>query len=487
MFVGDQSSLFIDFEGDIPKQILSFSSVNDTNISDLSDVITNNPAVPVFILLDTGDQVFKLDSAPSLNPILFKKILNRRFKKNFKETDLKRTYIVDKNKSEKVTSFVMIDIAMDPPLSDWIDFITNIGGHLIGVYSFPYEVQGIYQAIEKYLAKNQKYIKKSKWKMLVIHNKTGGFRQIVIKDNRLVFTRLIHSNQGGEYDAEKITILQNQIIGTIEYLRRLNFKEKQGINIYFILDEKLRQFFDNNNMRNYHSHFVAVNELATAFHWGDSNHANLSEAVLSAYFFKKGKYLAFLTDKMKERYVLYNLNISLSFVTLFVFFGVALYGLIGLHSESEYTKKMNILGFKAKKEVSQFDDLRNKKFGVHGNADRVIDVVTLHRVLISEKRDPNDRIVEFIKIKPRNVNVKSIYWSEKENIETLEISAVLDSNNLSYEALFQNYDSFIRQVKKQFAQYDVVHSDLPETISFDKDVESVDLEITITGPKKAEK
>lgn len=56
--------------------------------------------------------------------------------------------------------------------------------------------------------------------------------------------------------------------------------------------------------------------------------------------------------------------------------------------------------------------------------------------------------------------------------------------NIGYEGLFQRYDNIIRLIKTRFVDYDVKHSELPSIIDFNKQIEPVDLNINIIGPKK---
>ena len=59
----------------------------------------------------------------------------------------------------------------------------------------------------------------------------------------------------------------------------------------------------------------------------------------------------------------------------------------------------------------------------------------------------------------------------------------MQEKELSFEQLFSQYDAFLRKVKVTFSDYDITHSELPDTISFQSDLEKLPIDIQIMGPK----
>ena len=59
-----------------------------------------------------------------------------------------------------------------------------------------------------------------RWKFLVTHNKVGGFRQVILRDGRAIFTRL--TQPVGEVTPAVVAgNIEQEITSTIEYMNRL--------------------------------------------------------------------------------------------------------------------------------------------------------------------------------------------------------------------------------------------------------------------------
>ena len=121
------------------------------------------------------------------------------------------------------------------------------------------------------------------------------------------------------------------------------------------------------------------------------------------------------------------------------------------------------------------ESIRQEKFGFDIDEDKVIDVAKLHNKLSEEVIDPLVNVIKLSRIIPSNIKVKGYTYDNSVDHKTIsvKIDAEFDTRDLSYEDLFTKYDIFIRDLKTEFNDYNITHSELPETINFDVNLKSI--------------
>jgi hypothetical protein len=81
------------------------------------------------------------------------------------------------------------------------------------------------------------------WQLMVSHNKVSGFRQIVACDGKLVFTRVSQAIDDG-VPAVIAGNIEQEVLNTLEYLRRLNLQENSLIDLTVIVAQDVKDILD---------------------------------------------------------------------------------------------------------------------------------------------------------------------------------------------------------------------------------------------------
>lgn len=489
LLIGDEGARLTLYDKNIVKKSLDVSSFADEKIKEFSKLLALNSSVPVYLLVDTSEQSFKLFNFPSTNRMVLKKLLLKRISRDYKKQDLHNYYDFKfkGDKEKNVSNFVVANIANISPLKEWLEYANNISNPVEAIYSLPVELSSLVDEIHNGLKSEGASLVNSRWKILVMHGAKGGIRVIVNEDSRLIFSRLINFNFN-DYEDSEIETLKNQILGTIEYLRRIGFKDKHGLNVFLLLNDDVIQKFKVNTIKGYNFfNFprAALKKIPHLIGGKETDFPDFNE-FLSRYFLKKGRYFGFLTQNLEKISAISNLNIALNIVATvsFVFLGLIISYNINLISFTN--KSLKSLDDQNAQLNKSLENIRAEKFGFDIDENKVIDVAKLHSMLEQDKaNDPLLLITKFSSIKPKIIVIKSYEWKALPNKQiSIKIDAFFISADLSYEDLFSKYDIFIRDVKTEFNNYEIQHSELPDTINFGSKLDDVPITINIAGPIK---
>ncbi len=487
LLVGDEGAQLTLFERNIVKKSFSVSSLEDKNIREFSKLLALNSSVPVYILVDTSEQSFKLCNFPSTNRMILKKLLIKRISRDYKKQDLHNYYDFNfkDSKEKNVSHFVVANIANISPLKEWLEYSNNITNPIDAIYSLPIELSGLLDEMHNELKAQGTSLKKSRWKILVMQATNGGIRVIVNEDSRLIFSRLINFN-AKNYEDSEVETLKNQVLGTIEYLRRIGFKDKHGMNVFMLLSDDLSNKFNTSLIKGYNFYnfpHASLNKITNL----KANHTNDLIAIdefSSRYFIQKGRYFGFLTQNLEKISSMNNLSIILNFISVVSFVLLCSIVAYNINLISATKKSISYLEDNNAKLNQILENTRAEKFGFDIDEDKVIDVARLHSILEQDQsNDPLLIITKLAVIKPKIVLIKSYDWRLiKNNQISIKIDAIFISEGLSYEDLFSKYDIFIRDIKTELNNYEIQHSELPDTINFSSKLDDIPITINITGP-----
>lgn len=502
---------------------------------EIEKFIVKYPRHPVYLLIDTGEQSVSYNSIVYVRNAIFKKLVQKKIRKEYKTEDFKNYYtVVDKSDKKKKKdknvrrnlNYVIADISNNPPLSDWIKYLKKKQVVIGGVYSIPIEVENIAKELDlifypkKKKKLNLKLKKKSdkvkteevaadpkenevpqperaipevnnrlqpKWKLIVLQNFNSGIRIVALKDNIVVFTRLLHFLSGVEEAIpEKIAQIKTQISGTIEYLKRLDFRDQDGIDICFfvtdLLEKQLRQQIGESKSVKY----IDLKEVNKTFFKKEAKFdaSKGADSFVATFFANKGRYFFFLDPQMKKVVQLLIANLLVTGLLVFVVIGVLATVGVRFVKLSSLSGSIDTYQEKAKVYGKKLEKIRKETFGTDIDENMVIEVNSLHKKLLLNSSSPVEFVSKFSVIRPSTINVKEIEWEEKSQGKySIKILASFETGNLTVEELFVQYDSFIRNIKTEFNNYRISHSELPSSINFGgAGKNSLPIEIELEGP-----
>jgi hypothetical protein len=482
VFIGDNGVSATLFEKNIPKEYIEINDIKENKITEFANFIRRYYKVPIYILTDVSEQSLKNIKIPSSNPLIIKKLLNRRIARDFNKNDLNNYYqLKEKNGEKNSTNFVVSNLSSVPPLSQWIEYLKNLSNPIDAIYSLPIEISNLDLNIQKILKKSGRLIIDATWSMIVLQSKLGGFRIVVLRNSHLIFTRLL-SYENIMANANEVEALKNQILGTVEYLRRIGYRDKQGINIYTIFTENLQKILPASAITGYNAIYIKPDELSKLIYEDvvPQSRSNTIEQDISAYFIKKGKYIPFYTKTLMKISSLNNINMGLNIFILFSLFFFIIFQLFNVNKINTAKNNIDKYQFKITSLSSTLENIRQEKFGFDIDEDRVIEVSRIHQKLQSLTNDPLELTIKLSQILPHHVKVKNFqYRLDKESKIILKVNGIFLVEDLSYEELFSKYDTFIRDIKTEFNGYSIQHSDLPDTINFNQKLDDMPINFEI--------
>lgn len=270
LLLGDEGTILVYMHGARVMRRLFAPSPQPQHTEAILKLLSANPRVPVSILVDNLDQQYVRQSFPPVSALSLRGLVSRRLERDFQPEDLKGSLPLSRDKTgRREWHFLLIALAKTATTSEWLDLIVELPNELKGIYLAPVEAGSYLGLITDRFANEPP----KPWQLLLTHNKVSGFRQVVYNEGKLTFTRVSQSVD----DAIPAVIagnIEQEIISTIEYLRRLGFQDEQGLNIVVIASQDVISVLDLKRFRMGEYLALTPIEIADAF--------ALEQAALSA-------------------------------------------------------------------------------------------------------------------------------------------------------------------------------------------------------------
>jgi len=270
LIIGDEGAILIFMQGNKVVRRLFAPSAQASHSEAMIDIMRQNPGVSLSILADVIDQQYVPQTFPPVSQLSVGGLVKRRLDRDFQAEDLKGSILLGRDKEgRKEWKYLLIALAKTPLISEWIDLLVELPNELKGIYLVPVEASN-YVGM---LAKMRGEVNARPWQLLISHNKVSCFRQVVMQNGKLIFTRVSQAID----DAIPAVIAGNveqEIINTIEYLKRLGFTENSDLDATIIISQDVIETLDLNRFG--FGHAEALTPIAVAERLG------LEQAALSA-------------------------------------------------------------------------------------------------------------------------------------------------------------------------------------------------------------
>lgn len=472
--LGDEGGILIFMRGRTVIKRLFAADTDPDNIQPFREVLAASPKAPVYALVDMMDQSYMKQTLPPVTKFSVNKLIKRRLERDFGPEDITGAFPIGRESTgRKDWNFMLVSLAGTPQLMQWVDFILSFPNPFEGLYLAPIEASAmILDLTKRHFGKDAR-----PWQLMVCHHKVGGFRQVILKDGRLAFTRLAQaaSNSSAEVIAGSI---EQEVSNTIEYLKRLSYSEDQGIEVFMVLSAEIKRHIDHNKIKSTNTVILTPFEAAellglTGAALPEDHYADI---VVSAYFGQLRKKILPLHNRISGQLAQFRQKGKFALMgaaaCAVLFGGYTLYGLTSLVPQMEEldTIQSEIRG------IQMATEEENQKIATLGtNLDRLEDIIGLHK---SFPTSESEQVITFVKAfrqaAQEDVFVRRFDFSNKRKIED-----VLNNipGNLSFQLEVQFTDStgsvnrfarkaknFFERMKAAFPQYQFSNSKLPGII-----------------------
>ncbi|MDX2094861.1 MAG: hypothetical protein SFW64_02870 [Alphaproteobacteria bacterium] len=240
LLIGDEGAILVFMQGSKVVRRLFAPSAQPAHSEAMVEIMRANPSVPLTLLVDVIDQQYVLQTFPPVSALSVGGLVKRRLDRDFQPDDLTGALRLGRDKTgRKEWKYLLVGLAKTPLIAEWLDVVLDLPNEMKGIYLVPIEAVH-YVAM---LGRKLSHDKARPWQLLISHNKVSGFRQVVMHDGKLIFTRVSQAMD----DAIPAVIAGNveqEIINTIEYLKRLEFHDNAELDATIIISQDVIDSLD---------------------------------------------------------------------------------------------------------------------------------------------------------------------------------------------------------------------------------------------------
>ncbi|HAU29211.1 MAG TPA: hypothetical protein DCW68_03765 [Rhodospirillaceae bacterium] len=253
--IGDEGLLLLLMTGKTVARRLFVRMSAPESDTEVLNMLAEDPHCPVFVLVDVLEQQYREIELPSVNMLDRPKVLRRKIALTFPDEPLTGSIPFDEPGGDSNEQhFLVAAVPGSAAITFWLDVLDRAGNPIDGMSLLPVETVALSAALDTGSQNVPSPTRQTdshghQWKLLLMHNRTSGFRQIIINNNRLVFTRLTPGMEEGAPLATIIENIEREFASTVSYLRRLSFSEADRIELLIIAEPDVCKGIDPRRLR----------------------------------------------------------------------------------------------------------------------------------------------------------------------------------------------------------------------------------------------
>lgn len=477
---------------------------------DVKNLFYKNPEIPIYIVIDSIDQIYKKKTYPPLRKNDLAKLVHRDIKSESNDKESFRDFIVHSCKTLSLkknhiskSEVITISSSVSSEIKNWIEFLIEMPNEIKGIFMSPVESVNYIKKLESsnQIAKNKKSKKfdnEEKIHFLVLFNKTSGTRQIIYNKYGIIFTRLINYNFGSE---DFIYKFEQDVFSTFEYLKRIIPDIRAAdTEIITILPENAAEKINKN--QNFAIKLTNYTPSSFAKKIGCQNliaeNSKFCDVLTSIIFLNSKKILKFSTPKIKILSQSFLFFKSSKIVNSFISIILVIYFFKSFFIESENSKRLanseqiRLSSMKMLSNIRLPNRDSENLITENGNPltiEKIIDFGKIHELLGEKEMKFKESYFGLKYLKKNDVIITNFsfgfnsYSDNSPKVE--EEDRVFFKGNLinasgDIEDVFKSFDKLTNATKKNFPNYSVKYNDIPRNIDFIKKYYNFPIEFTLT-------
>ena len=491
LLIGDDGAILVFMEGKKVVRRLFAPSPQPDSTEAMLELMRANANVPISILVDSIDQQFVRQSFPPVSSVSVKGLVNRRLERDFQPEDLKGFLPLGREKiGRKEWQFLLISLAKTTLLTSWIDLVAELANPLLGIYLVPVEAS-TYIAMLNRASNNTS---PQPWQFLVTHHKISGFRQVVLQDGRLVFTRLTQIVD----DAIPAVIAGNveqEVLNTLEYLKRLGFADNKTLDLTIVASQDVNEALDLNRFGFAATQALAPIDVADAlgFEQAALSADRFGDVVMAAAFLRgKKRVLRFATAYINALSQLYAVRKAITLLSALVVLGLAGMSISNLLDMNDINNLTDQSITKHNTVRPQLQHLKETVANLDKNIAFKSAVVSTYNAYIKNAPEPITFIKDIAPLLTPDERILSLEWTTKADAPqgtstppktadsttpiTVTAEFIFRGTYKDVDALSKAVAAYIAELTRKLPQYTITSAPFPwistETksleISFDK-------------------
>jgi len=245
-------------------------SLPDFNQQLIAALIKKNQGVSVLILFDGTDMAYrKEDDIPKLNSGDKKKFVKRKLDEAFGAYPIRLSIEMKPKDKKENSSYLFVAVTEMEHLDKIITALLDASVPIAGFGMLPLEAQGLMAELSEKLLPARDV--KSSWAVIVTQNETGGLRQVVTKDGKLVLTRITPPSELGLKGEAWVDNVIEEFNSTEIYITRIGYSKEDGLDVIIVGGEEEKEIFKQKNfMQDGYFACVTPSKLIEALGFNDN-------------------------------------------------------------------------------------------------------------------------------------------------------------------------------------------------------------------------
>lgn len=187
-------------------------------------------SVPVYVLIDAFEQVFREEKVPRVGFLDQKKVIDRHLQMAFPGNNLQAA--MSHGADPQGNKFYLF--ASVPPTEQvrgWLNALDKAKRRPRAVHMLPLESLDMLERLTPPAAQRG-----VRWRILFTFNMTGGLRQIVSKQGRIMVTRLTPPPPP-DSGIDPVQIVERQFAETLAYVKRMGYQKGDNLDVVVLAEE----------------------------------------------------------------------------------------------------------------------------------------------------------------------------------------------------------------------------------------------------------
>lgn len=494
LLIGENGAILSLFVGKKLEKRLFAAGTSVGDRRDFNALLQKYPQAPLSILLDVMDQNFSQQVLPAVSALAVEKLVKKRIERDFDPQDINGAIALGRESGgRKDWKYLLVSVTKTETLSEWIDYAASLLNPLQGIFLLPIETGSLVKRLP--LVDKEGKAEPTDWHLIVSHHKISGIRQTVVHKGKTIFSRLIMP--GKENMPELLAgYIEQETSNTVEYLHRLSFNEDSKLNITMVVSDDIKHHLGQSRNEHHYVEVLTPNEISKAFGFSEISEETdkFADIFFAAQFLNARHALKMhtpLTKKMSlmaagVKYSTWLMMLCVPLITLAsIYVGVQSFMMNSDIKKLEDEKASIESKWKAVQESSDYDI---------GESTRITDLVHLHEKLLEAVHSPNGLFLKLRNATASDAVVKGIQWDFDQSFDAQQkvrgVSAKFDleflNKGTNIDELFNNFEAFSRRLKREFKDFEVTHTKLPEKITLGEQARTINMQVTISNKLKEE-
>lgn len=449
--IGEEGIILLYFKNSTLNKRYFIKNRNDKAVSDLKSCLSSDKKAPLYLVLNHVDQNYSLQYIPGVNRINAYLSAKTKMEHFIRNSDIKSVFLIGKpNKFNQNWCYLFVSSQANHLVEYWLNAFVEIGSNFKGILMFPMEINNV---AKKILHKDS-----DNWKIIVAATKTGGYRQVILKENKIVFTRLIpftNDNLPGIIAGGIYQEVQN----TIKSLAKLGLKKDDFIDLCMIVSEDIKASLSVINFSENNVNILTPYELGKLLgsELAISEKDSFCDTIVLLHSFKNKPAAIFNTKETKEFYLLNSFYLNSPRVFLYFVFVLVLvnvFSLLNLHSNLNVADDLLAREQTLNGQLTKLSQNYNIK-----KTDEIYDLISINNILSKIEFSPLTQVKYVEKLKVPGVDLQSFEWNCNEAKNS--ITTTLRFNFQPGKNIFYKYEKLRKNLNNNFRAKDINISSLP--------------------------